>query len=316
MASARTRRAVRSRSECGVASWRVCSASSAALALVELPGLLLEPLPRVVRAHEKPVSPDSPDLKLPTWRHEPAGTVTVPAVRARTTASAASGVRSVPSGATRGPGSSSTSPRTGPWTSALQVNLAHPLLSGALSGVSMGSAMEETGPAPVDDGSAVHLFTVESFDMFFRREYTRLVIALVRAQRLPRAGRGRRPGERGDGLPALGRDLPDGAARRPTSARCASTGRRRRSGDGSPRGVRCCGWPGDPRVRDHPGGQREVLERGPPVADQAGADGCSALRVRPVGRGDRGGARYGRRNGEEPSAPGTEHARRAVPART
>jgi len=39
----------------------------------------------------------------------------------------------------------------------------------------MGSAMEETGPAPVDDGSAVHLFTVESFDMFFRREYTRLV---------------------------------------------------------------------------------------------------------------------------------------------
>lgn len=34
--------------------------------------------------------------------------------------------------------------------------------------------MERTGTAP-DDGPAVRLFTVESFDMFFRREYTRLV---------------------------------------------------------------------------------------------------------------------------------------------
>jgi RNA polymerase sigma-70 factor (ECF subfamily) len=36
--------------------------------------------------------------------------------------------------------------------------------------------MEVIGPAPDDDdGSIVHLFTVESFDMFFRREYARLV---------------------------------------------------------------------------------------------------------------------------------------------
>jgi pimeloyl-ACP methyl ester carboxylesterase len=33
----------------------------------------------------------------------------------------------------------------------------------------------EVGPLPDDDGPSVRLITVESFDMFFRREYPRLV---------------------------------------------------------------------------------------------------------------------------------------------
>jgi hypothetical protein len=33
----------------------------------------------------------------------------------------------------------------------------------------------EVGPLPGDDGPSVRLITVESFDMFFRREYPRLV---------------------------------------------------------------------------------------------------------------------------------------------
>src|SRR5262245_170443 len=41
--------------------------------------------------------------------------------------------------------------------------------------MSGGRAMEVTGPAPDDGEPVVHLFTVESFDMFFRREYARLV---------------------------------------------------------------------------------------------------------------------------------------------
>jgi len=63
-------------------------------------------------------------------------------------------------------------PRSVPEESERQVNLARRLVRCA--GVSGGSAMEVIGPAP-DDGPPVRLFTVESFETFFRREYPRLV---------------------------------------------------------------------------------------------------------------------------------------------